>query len=151
LKNCIDGRKESLTRKQIQVLEDSPAIISLILAEPAQLTGIFTDVLDLLIEDSDSNGSSLTIEVRETQTEQDEGKIMLNFRNEGYGMPQENLDRFLQLLKESPTELAQDGEKLEQLLLSVHQANYWGVELDIQSTLGSGFDVQLSIPVFVIK
>lgn len=150
LENVLETHKENLQGKQIELKRDVPSIMSLILAEPLQLEALFNLILLILLEDCDSNGSTLDIVVKDIQSEADNRYISMKFSNQGYGVPQQNIDRLLQLLQESPVDLAQEGEKLEQLLLLVHQASYWGLQIDIHSALGDGYVIDLTIPVFMI-
>jgi signal transduction histidine kinase/CHASE2 domain-containing sensor protein len=147
LQSVVDGLKETMLKKRIVLALNSPTIMSLVMAEPAQLSGLLLLICNILIDDSDSNESTLTVNVKDTQLQGIERVIVMSFVNEGYGIPQENLDRLLQI---PPTELGDGKEMLEQLLLLAHNSLYWGATVTIASTLGSGYTIDLSIPVFLI-
>ncbi|NQZ12560.1 MAG: hypothetical protein HRT35_35855, partial [Algicola sp.] len=143
-----ESASEEISKKHIQLNEDVPSIMSLVLAEPVQLATVLGLICTILTQDSDSNESTLSLTVKDTTDEQNERIILMTFGNEGYGVPDDHMAR---LLAKTSGDWAGSDEPLEKLLLAADNAQYWGLKLTISSTLGTGYAAQLTIPVFVIN
>ncbi|MCJ8271714.1 MAG: hypothetical protein MJK04_20230, partial [Psychrosphaera sp.] len=143
-----ESASEEISKKHIQLNEDVPSIMSLVLAEPVQLATVLGLICTILTQDSDSNESTLSLTVKDTTDGQNERIILMTFGNEGYGVPDDHMAR---LLAKTAGEWAGSDEPLEKLLLAADNAQYWGLKLTISSTLGTGYAAQLAIPVFVIN
>jgi hypothetical protein len=148
LQLVLEKLAEQLSNKQIKLALEAPAIISLIMAEPSQLTGLYKQLCELLIDDADSNESTLSIKLSDTVGQDEQREIRMMFINEGYGVPQEHLAR---LLTTDRTELGSGDQRLEKLLHMADNAAYWGLKMTINSTLGDGYVIELVIPVFKIN
>lgn len=142
---------ENIRKKRIQLAEDLPAIMSLVLAEQSQLCLLLELICVLLVEDSDSNESTLSLLVKDTYQLDKNNKqkriITMRFSNEGYGVPESQLKELTEM---SVEQLGHD-EVLEKLLIAANSAASWGLELEINSKLGSGYVIELSMPVFLMN
>jgi hypothetical protein len=137
-----------IAKKHIKLDVNAPAIISLIMAEPSQLADLYRRLCELLIDDADSNESTLSVQFSDTTGAENRREICILFVNEGYGVPQEHLSRLLSM---DSTELGSSDQRLEKLLLLADNAAYWGLEMTISSTLGDGYTIELKVPVFTIN
>ncbi|MFT4924956.1 MAG: hypothetical protein ACI8WB_001046 [Phenylobacterium sp.] len=146
LQNVTDRLLPELTQKRITLALKAPTVVSLVMAPPQQLGLLFELIGKILIDDSDSNGSTLAIVLHDSN-KQSQRVLSIAFSNEGYGVPEEHLARILDI------KAGQHGggdELLEQLVFTANHSDYWGLKLTVASTLGSGYTIGLSIPVFSI-
>lgn len=147
----INQKQVALNKKRIQLAEDVPTMMSLVLAEPTQLASMLVMICDLLIDDSDSNQSTLSLTVKDTYLPAEQGKqrvITMCFSNQGYGVPESHLAN---LAKMSATQLSGSEQLLEKLLMATENARPWGLVLSLKSNLGCGYVIELSVPVFLMQ
>ncbi len=128
----------------------APAIMSLTLAEPNQLERLYRHILDILVADCPAGAGWISIHLKDIETAEGERRIVIDFVNEGYGIPQEDIDKLMTAYRDTPQTLSEHAELLERLLNECHHANYWGLDVDIKSKLGDGFHITLTIPTFSI-
>lgn len=148
LQNITDDLLPALTKKRIQLALKAPTINSLVMASSQQLTLIFELICKILIEDSDNNGSTLSIVVQDTRQADQQRQLEITFANEGYGVPEDHLTR---ILDTQPGQHGSGDELLEQLVFTANNSDYWGLKLSVASTLGSGYTISLIIPVFSMQ
>ena len=132
-----------MVKKRIELRFKSPTIVSLVMAAPQQLIMLFELTCHILIEDSDSNASTLKITVIDSSKDQ-QRLLSIGFENEGYGLPEAQLAKILG----SQQQGNDSDELLHKLVSTANNSDYWGVKLTVESTLGSGYVINLSIPVF---
>ena len=144
LRQVLDGLTDGFTAKQITANVDIPSILSLVLAEPGQLSTLLQSAMEVLINDCDNNGSELTIDISDMERD-GQREIVVDMRNQGYGVPEDYLQR---LLHTPITELEDQQEPLVKLLIHSGNCAHWDVQLDVTSKLGEGFKLTLSLPVF---
>ena len=146
LQTVLNDLTPELLKKRIKLNLKAPTVASLVMAAPQQLQMLLELICSILIEDSDSNASNLKITVVDSNKIQ-QRRLYINFKNEGYGLPEEHLAKILT----SPGEADSGDELLHKLVSTANNADYWGVKLTVESILGSGYNINLSIPVFSIS
>lgn len=141
----VDGRQpilENIEASQgraeifaIDIVAELPDSLSLVMADPEQLHAVAASVLDALIKDA-TEESAIRIVV-----EEGENWIRYDFRNQGFGMPN---DRFQEYLFED------DGatEDYSRLRSAVHHVQSWGGTVEATSELGVGTHIEIKLRAF---
>ncbi len=106
--------------------------LQLVLAAPEPLEALLHAVMLTLLHDAQEDS---TISVRAVQGE---GDLTIRFANEGFGMPQEKLDRYL-------IEGAGGHETLERIGAGLITVGAWGGSLSVRSEVGAGMNFELKL------
>lgn len=150
-KKITRSNEEAIARKHIRLVEHVPTILSMVLAEPMQLAQLLLVICELLINDSDSSDAAISLLVTDSyQTKQQANKriVTMRFSNQGYGVPESHLTKLSQM---DPAKLTGSDELLDKLFIQGDSAKIWGLNLNINSVLGAGYVIELSIPAFLVN
>lgn len=124
-------------RPDIKLQLRIPALISLVLAAPTELADMLRDILDVMTQDTVHDGD-LVVRVEESPS-----AIFYRFRNTGFGLPPERLAAYLE------SRATETDAPYARLHRAMEHARLWGGEMSIQSELGEGMRIQLTLKPFL--
>ena len=122
--------------RRVRIAVQMPEILSLVMADPDALEEILETLVTVLIEDA-VVGSELTVKLREQV-----GWLVYDFTNQGFGMPDAKLQRWLSGNDSEATPL------FRRLRLARRQVTDWKGLLQGSSALGQGMRFMLRLPCF---
>jgi len=129
----LSRRGDELNQKKIEVVKSFPDLLQLGLAKSDNLTALLNNILDIQIEDAGPDSQlyfSITSE---------EGAQYMKIRGTGFGMPDEELQRFLK------GDVSMVSEQFKRLRKGIEHVSSWGGELKMSSELGKGITFELKL------
>jgi CHASE2 domain-containing sensor protein/signal transduction histidine kinase len=115
---------------------ERPRLMAQVLASSAELSQLFSSVLELLVKDA-AEQTPLSIKVEDAST-----TAVFRFANRGFGIPNDRL----QAIFANPEPSA--SEELQLLRKAIVWVRNWGGNLEVASDVGKGYTVTLSLKQF---
>ncbi len=137
LRSAIATVEAQAAERQITIKTSVPQLISLVLAQPDELSGILTVVLSALVEDAMDDTSIKVI------LEERDGRIRYRFANQGFGIPN---DRFQGYLTGSAEVTAMEFQTLRH---AMRQIQHWEGQFRAASEVGSGMRFTIDLKSFL--
>ncbi len=122
--------------KTITIHPDIPLFSPLVMAAPKELRQVFSAIIKILIADAIEDSEILV------KINFDKNQIEFEFSNQGFGMPQDQLQSYLQ----SNGNL--DSKELQALRLARHQVINWGGQFKPSSNIGEGMSFYFTLEAF---
>jgi len=122
--------------KSITINPAIPFSSTLVMAAPKELRQVFNAVIGILISDA-LEGSEIEVKIK-----CDVKYMEFEFKNHGFGIPQDQLQSYL----ESHESL--DSNEFQSLLLASHQIDNWGGQFEANSEIGEGMRFCFSLKAF---
>lgn len=137
LRQVLDELRPELERKRLQLAPSLPDFPTLAMAVSSELALLLAGVIRFLAADA-VTGSTLSLTVVE-----EEQQLSFRFANEGFGIPCEKLQDYLDADSASaPTDVFRQLRQMRQL------AAAWGGGLDFTSGVGAGTQASLVLKTF---
>jgi len=137
LRTAISTVQAAATQRQVTLSPSIPQLISLVLAQPDELTGILTVVLNTLVEDAmDDTSIKIIVEERD-------GRIQYRFANQGFGIPN---DRFQSYLTGTGDVTALEFQALRH---AMRQVEHWEGRFEAASEVGTGMRFTIDLKSFL--
>lgn len=137
LRTAISTIQGAAGQRQVTVSQSVPQLISLVLAQPDELTGILTVVLNTLVEDAMDDTSIKVI------LEERDGRIQYRFANQGFGIPN---DRFQSYLTGAGEVTALEFQALRH---AMRQVEHWEGHFEAASEVGTGMRFTIDLKSFL--
>jgi len=138
IENAIEGYREKMpANKRVSFKYKFVEYSELGMAYPSSVEPLINLMLDILVEDAVDN-SLITVRFHER-----EKHLIYHFSNQGFGMPQEQLD---QLLREKENLKSDQFKRLSRMMGQMKQ---WDGQLISRSTLGKGMELILVFKRFI--
>lgn len=130
LRRTLENLSTTFSAKDISITETAPNFISLVLAEPHHLANILKHILHHLIDDA------TTASIIHISIEEDTEMITMELANEGFGIPEERLQKYL-------TEKMTENNNYYRFQEARRLLQQWQGDLTITSAMGKGFHFYL--------
>lgn len=137
LMETIDEVRKEVAEQNISIRIQTPELLCLVIASPKELRNGFDAILMLMAKDTVEQGKINAI------VQQTDDYIFFQFSNDGFGIPNERLQEYLHHDEET---VSDELKRLKQLK---HQVHRWGGSIDINSKVGEGLRIDLSLQRFV--
>gem|GEM_PF-2237348 len=137
LMETADEVRKEVEQQNISIRIHTPELLCLVIASPKELKNGFDAILMLMAKDTVEQGKINAV------VQQTDDYIFFQFSNEGFGIPNERLQEYLHHDEEAVSE---ELKRLKQLKQQVHR---WGGSIDINSKVGEGLRIDLSLQRFV--
>jgi signal transduction histidine kinase len=125
------------TEHGIRFVVDMPSFFTLVLAQPAEFDRLVHSILTILLNDA-----AVDTEIR-IRVWLEEDKVRYQFTNTGFGLPDDDLQRFLRATGHAVSE---DFRVLHDCITALQ---CWGGGLEASSAVGKGFRFEFSLPTAV--
>jgi len=136
LRAALEQLASPAEERQVRLTAEMPELLSLAMADADSLQDILYTLLAVLLDDA-TTGSQITVTLREQ-----EGWIIYEFRNQGFGMPDDRLQVWLSRDDSEATPL------FRRLRVARHQVMSWHGVLHGYSALGEGIRFVVRLPSF---
>ena len=136
IERCVTSMKAAAERQKIGVSISIAETLPLALIVPNRFMELFESLLQVLITDG-YEGSIIEVEVNN-----EDDSLVCRMRNEGVGMPNETLQRFL-----DPSEHV-DRHDFQLINQISPELEYWQANLSGSSSFGSGIRFELTLSSF---
>jgi len=137
LHTAIKTSQDSQSKK-IKIQPLIPYCSPLVMAAPKELRLVFSAILNVLINDAVEE-SELDIDIMCGKD-----KVVFEFKNEGFGIPQDQLDHYL-----TTSDISLSNE-FHSLQLAGQYIQNWDSELIAKSEIGEGMSFRFFLKVFVL-
>ncbi|MDH3638994.1 MAG: hypothetical protein OES09_11115, partial [Gammaproteobacteria bacterium] len=137
IRTAISTIQAAAAQRQVTISLSVPQLISLVLAQPDELTGILTVVLNTLVEDAMDDTSIKVI------LEERDGRIQYRFANQGFGIPN---DRFQNYLTGTGEVTALEFQALRH---AARQVQHWDGYFEAASEVGTGMRFTIDLKSFL--
>jgi signal transduction histidine kinase len=121
----------------IRFVVDMPSFFTLALAQPTEFDRLVHSILDILLNDA-----AVDTEIR-VSVQLEDDRIRYRFTNTGFGLPDDDLQRFLRATGKAVSE---DFRVLHDC---ISMLQCWGGGLEASSAVGKGFCFEFSLPTVV--
>jgi len=134
---AVDDLRSVMAHRGIEIEVERPNVMSYVLASSESIRTVFSTILRVILSDALDN-SSLIVQVIE-----DADMVTYQFRNTGFGIPN---DRFQEYIFGDKT-LA--TEELKTLREAIRWTSAWGGVLEAESQVGRGIEITLRLVKFM--
>jgi len=131
--------QKHLAKQQLSVDRQLPEFLSLAFARRQELVDWAEATLRLLISDSVSGGALIVTAVEGPS--QADGSVSLNFSNQGYGMPNDHVQRVMETTQGS----VDASDRLTRFAEHSYLVGRWGAQVEIDSEIGRGFEITIRL------
>jgi len=135
LQMAISESKKS-HNKSITINPVIPFCSPLVMAAPKELRQVFNAIIGVLISDA-LEDSEIEVKIK-----CDAKQMQFEFKNQGFGIPQDQLQSYLQ------SHDSLDSNEFQSLRLASHQIYNWGGEFTANSQIGEGMIFNFSLQSF---
>ncbi len=143
VRGCLDSAQAAarniLERHQLSIDRSVPAFVSLAFARQQELTDWLRAALHLLASDAVA-GSALAVSIGESTNER-AITIAIDLSNQGYGMPDDHVQRVMA----SGTAQAGEADALAQLAEHSFNVRRWGADVTVVAEIGKGYQVGIRL------
>ena len=133
----VDQVRKEVADQNITIRIQTPELLCLVIASTQELKTGFGAILMLMAKDTVEQGKINAV------VQQKDDYIFFQFSNDGFGIPDERLQEYLRHDEEV---VSDEMRKLKQLKRHVHR---WGGRIDINSKVGEGLRIDLSLQRFI--
>jgi hypothetical protein len=143
ISKVIETVKETAHNKDVNFLYHKSELNTLSYVEPQSFEKLISVTLHLLINDA-AHQSIISIIILD-ESEKNDNTIKINFSNMGNGVPKEQLEKALSC---SHAYADDHDDYLSQITSLANKLDYWGGKLTIQTEIGSGFSIDITLRTF---
>jgi K+-sensing histidine kinase KdpD len=123
--------------RAVRIVLDAPRFLNLVIAQPEEFDKLLRGILETLVNDA-ADDSEIRVRIwLETD------KLTLQFNNAGFGLPNDDLQRFL----------SGQGHAISEEFRILHECMggllAWGGQLQASSEVGRGFHFELTLPTVI--
>lgn len=137
VEDALLRNQSPLNEKRIDLASDWPYAPSLVWADAEVLSRVLDRVLVLLLKDATPDGR-LFITLSEHLEPRQQARLVLS--NEGYGLPQQTLDR---IWNQSVADLVDSDDPLEETMGMLKSLESWGGRAQVSTRVGKGFRLEM--------
>jgi signal transduction histidine kinase len=133
----IAALQAAASGRAVRIVLDAPHFINLVIAQPEEFDKLLRGILEMLLNDA-ADDSEIAVRVW-----LDKDRVTLQFANAGFGLPNDDLQRFL----------SGQGHAVSEEFRILHECTEalkaWGGQLQACSEVGRGFQFELTLPTVI--
>ena len=133
----IGDLQAAASGRAVRIGLDAPHFINLVIAQPEEFDKLLRGILEMLLNDA-ADDSEIAVRIW-----LDKDRVTLQFANAGFGLPDDDLQRFL----------TGQGHAVSEEFRVLHECTdalqAWGGQLQACSEVGRGFRFELTLPTVI--
>ena len=137
VQTVVRDLQASATGRAVRIVLDAPRFLNLVIAQPAEFDKLLRSILETLLNDA-TDDTEIRIRIW-----LDNDRVTLQLANAGFGLPDEDLQRFLSGQGHAVS------EEFRILNECIGMLQAWGGQMRASSEVGRGFRFEFTLPTVI--